>query len=142
MTTKEEFEKRIEEARKIENASQKACALASIASEMADAGMDVSPLFGEAQKTAERIAREDRRVYITIDILNRQVAAELFQDAITTAYVMDVSVERTNAIFRIARASVEALSKLQKARDGELQKPDFKKPTPGQPSAEKVKGAR
>lgn len=163
MTTKEEFERRIEEARKIEDAGDKAETLSSIASEQAKAGIDPAPLFREAFKIVqefeiaqERAINEDfRKNYDFFDLLNfgdsrfserraqlrerceylrekiglGQTEAGLFEDAIETACaISETRKERGDLLVKIARASVEALGKLQKAREGELQKPNFKKP--------------
>jgi len=130
-----------------------------IASRMVEEKMDATPVLAEALRITQEIEWCRGRAEVLARIARGYVEMGLFEDALEianriefpsedkelaplrSALQMGILERKADALFEIARASAEAL-KLQKARDGELQKPDFKKPSPGQPSAEKAKEKR
>ncbi|MFA5411783.1 MAG: hypothetical protein WC350_00325 [Candidatus Micrarchaeia archaeon] len=90
-------------------------------------------LFKEALETARTIKDTDLRA----DALT-SIASEQANGGMDATSALD---EALKSAPEIARRLVEVL-KLQKAKEGEFQRPDFKKPISGQPPAEKATGRK
>lgn len=144
----------------IEEDLRRASGLLRIAQARNRVGMDASILFREAMEATkmaraqcdERTAVPDVCNFLFERIAVSQAKAHLFTDAAETASLIansenrakaisDIVLELTKAGTDILPVLKEALT-LQKAREGEFQKPDLKKPISGQPLAEKAREKR